>query len=68
MTGYPYRYVWANNPVRARLRGLRCRLVVRSRGFNSCLVEFENGERVVVSRNALRRVPLPDDQPPPNRS
>ena len=54
-TDYPYVYVWGNNPVRAMLRGRRCRMVVRARRFNSCLVEFENGERVVVSRNALRK-------------
>ncbi|HUF36879.1 MAG TPA: hypothetical protein VMN37_13065 [Gemmatimonadales bacterium] len=57
MSSYPYLYVWANNPVRALLRGLRCRVLVRSRRFNSCLVEFENGDRVVVSRYALRRAP-----------
>jgi hypothetical protein len=52
---YPYVFVWANNPVRAALRGRRCRVLVRSRRFNSCLVEFDDGEQVVVSRNALRR-------------
>ena len=52
---YPYVFVWANNPVRAALAGRRCRVLVRSRRFNSCLVEFDDGERVVVSRNALRR-------------
>ncbi len=57
MSSYPYLYVWANNPVRAMLWGLRCRVLVRSRRFNSCLVEFENGDRVVVSRYALRRAP-----------
>jgi hypothetical protein len=41
------------------LRGRRCRVVVRSRRFNSCLVEFEDGRRDVVSRHALRRAPSP---------
>jgi hypothetical protein len=45
--------------VRAVLRGRRCRVVVRSRRFNSCLVEFEDGRRDVVSRHALRRAASP---------
>jgi hypothetical protein len=52
---FPYVFVWGNNPVRAALRGRRCRVLVRSRRFNSCLVEFEDGRRAVVSRHALRR-------------
>jgi hypothetical protein len=56
---FPYVFVWANNPVRAALQGRRCRVLVRSRRLNSCLVEFEDGERVVVSRNALRRATDP---------
>jgi hypothetical protein len=55
MSGFEYVYVWGNNPVRAALRGRRCRVLVRSRRFNSCLVEFEDGTLVVSSRNALRR-------------
>lgn len=37
------------------LFGRRCRLLARG-AMNSALVEFENGEREVVSRNALRKV------------
>jgi hypothetical protein len=55
MVRYPYVYVWGNNPARAALRGRRCRVLIRSRRFNSCLVEFEDGTLVVSSRNALRR-------------
>ena len=55
MREFPYVYAWGNNPVRAVLRGRRCRVLVRSRRFNSCLVVFEDGTRVVVSRSALRR-------------
>ena len=55
MPDFPYVYVWGNNPARALLRGRRCRVLVRSRRFNSCLVEFEDGTLVVSSRNALRR-------------
>ena len=52
---FPYVYVWGNNPVRARLRGRACRVLIRSRRFNSCLIEFEDGTRVVGSRHAVRR-------------
>ena len=55
MSEYPYVYAWANNPVRATLRGCRCRVLARSRRYNSCLVEFEDGRLVVTSRNALRK-------------
>jgi hypothetical protein len=44
---------------RARLperKGERCRILVRSRRMNSCLVEFPDGFRVVTSRNAVRRL------------
>ncbi len=52
-----YRYAWGNNAKRATLRGRLCRVLARGR-MNSCLVEFtDNGQREVVSRNALRRVP-----------
>lgn len=51
-----YRYTWGNNVKRATLRGRTCRVVCRG-AMNSALVEFtDNGQREVVSRNALRRV------------
>jgi len=31
-----------------------CRVICRGR-MNSALVEFENGQREIISRNALRR-------------
>ncbi len=37
-------------------KGMRCRVVVRSRVGNSALVECEDGYRVVTSRGGLRRV------------
>jgi hypothetical protein len=55
MTAYPYTYAWGNNPVRAKLKGRRCRVIVRGK-MNSCLLEFESGEMTVTSRNAIRRV------------
>jgi hypothetical protein len=51
-----YRYTWGNNEKRATLRGRLCRVVCRG-AMNSALVEFtDNGQREVISRNALRRV------------
>jgi len=47
-------YVWR---VKARLperKGTLCRVLVRSR-MNSCLVEFEDGERFVTSRQYVRK-------------
>ncbi len=49
-----YVYRWGNNPVRRRLKGRRCRVLARG-ALNSALVEFEDGEQHVVSRNALRK-------------
>lgn len=57
---FPYRW-----RVRARLPerfGQRCRVLVRARTMNSCLVEFEDGYQVVTSRNYVRKVP-PDTAP-----
>ena len=49
-----YEYRWGNNPKRATLKGRLCKVVARLT-LNSCIVEFENGQREVISRNALRR-------------
>jgi len=35
--------------------GQACRVIVRSRKMNSCLVEFEDGFQVVTSRNYIRK-------------
>lgn len=50
---YPYVYAWGNNAKRATLKGRRCRVTVRGR-MNSCEIEFEDGSREIVSRNAIR--------------
>ena len=50
-----YVYTWGNNPKRATLKGRRCKVLQRL-ALNSCVVEFENGQREVISRNALRRI------------
>lgn len=52
---YRYYYAWRNNEKRATLYGRRCAVLVRGK-LNSCLVEFEDGQREVVSRNAIRKV------------
>lgn len=49
-----YVYAWKNNPKRKGLFGRKCRVLIRGK-MNSALVEFENGQREVISRNALRR-------------
>lgn len=48
-------YYWR---VRTRLPerfGQACKVLVRGR-MNSCLVEFEDGYRVVTSRNYIRKI------------
>lgn len=52
MTHY---YAWKNNPKRRELYGRKCRIVARGK-MNSILIEFENGQRECVSRNAVRRI------------
>lgn len=44
--------------VRTRLPerfGQACRMLIRARTMNSCLIEFEDGYRVVTSRNYVRK-------------
>ena len=52
---YPYYYAWKNNPKRKTLYKRHCRVVARL-AMNSAIIEFENGERCCISRNALRWV------------
>jgi hypothetical protein len=50
-----YIFAWKNNPKREQLHGRRCKVLHRGPA-NSALVEFiDNGQREVISRNALRR-------------
>ena len=49
-----YTYAWKNNTKRQGLYGKQCRVLVRGK-MNSALVEFENGQKEIISRNALRR-------------
>jgi len=50
-----YIYTWGNNTKRATLKGRKCRVLQRLT-LNSAVVEFENGQREVISRNALRKI------------
>ena len=43
------------NPVRAALHGRRCRVVCRGT-MDSILIEMDDGQRVVTSRRAVRRI------------
>ena len=52
---YPYYFAWGNNEVRKKLKGKRLRVIARG-ALNSALVEFEDGQRVIISRNAIRKV------------
>jgi len=54
---FPYVYRWGPRMPGAMARkGQRCRVLSRSQnGFNSALVEFEDGFLAVISRNALRK-------------
>lgn len=60
MTAYPYIWQWNKWPAHPTLwqpgnrRGQRCRVLRRGK-MNSALVEFEDGHKVVTSRNGLRR-------------
>ena len=55
MDNFKYRYHWQNNEKRAQLKG-RCLRIVSRGEMNSRLVEFENGQREIVSGNAIRKI------------
>lgn len=48
-------FAWGNNPKREMLQGRYCRIVTHGQTMRSVLVEFENGQREVVSYRALRK-------------
>ena len=49
-----YYFTWKNNSKRKTLYGRRLNVLHRGK-MNSCLVEFENGQMEVISRNAIRK-------------
>ena len=48
-------YAWKNNIKRLTLYKHKCRVIKRLK-MNSVLIEFEDGQREVVSRNAIRKL------------
>ena len=60
MTEQLYVYRWGNdkNAVgrhRLQFKGRKCKVLVRGK-MNSCLIKFvDNGEKIVTSRNALKK-------------
>ncbi len=51
---YPYIYAWKNNEKRKTMYGRRCRIYARGT-MNSRGIEFEDGQKEVVSGNSLRK-------------
>lgn len=47
-----YRFMW-NRPGLIGRKGQLCRVLVRGK-MNSCAIEFMDGFRAIVSRNAIR--------------
>jgi hypothetical protein len=54
MTEYKYIYSWGNNEKRKFMKNRRCAMLARGT-MNSCMIEFENGQREIVSRNSIRK-------------
>ena len=54
MAAVKYYYAWKNNGKRMTMYRRKCRVIARGR-MNSILIEFENGQREIVSRNSIRR-------------
>ena len=52
---FTHTYGWKNNERRAAMFGRPCRVVVRG-AMGSVMVEFEDGQREIISRRALRRL------------
>jgi hypothetical protein len=50
---YKYYYAWRNNPKRETMYRRACRVIARG-AMNSCMIEFENGQVEIVSRNAVK--------------
>lgn len=56
MDNYPYIYEWDDSPIRAALKGQRCRIVATSPIVGAVVVKFKGGRGLITSRRALRRV------------
>jgi len=54
MGNYDYRYVWGNNEKRKTFKNRICKVIARGK-MNSICIEFENGEKTITSRYAIRK-------------
>ncbi|MBS0187093.1 MAG: hypothetical protein JSS51_03430 [Planctomycetes bacterium] len=54
MSAAPFDHVYRWKKFGTRFTGRRCRVLARG-AMNSVLVEFDNGEKTVCSRYAVRR-------------
>jgi hypothetical protein len=55
MSEFPY--IWRVKTHYPERQGQRCKVLVRGKHMNSALVEFEDGFKIVTSRNYLRKAP-----------
>lgn len=62
---YEYVFHWRNTEERKRLFGRRCRIVTMGKQLKTVLIEFEDGEKIVVSQRALRRADKDQLELPP---
>ncbi|MBA7526586.1 hypothetical protein ES705_18748 [subsurface metagenome] len=46
------KYRWGNNSKRTTMKGEECKVITRGK-MNSVCVEFENGQREIVSRRSV---------------
>ena len=49
-----YTYAWGKNPKRAEMKGRTCRILAFGKK-GSVLLEFEDGQKEITSRRALRK-------------
>ena len=54
MTVYTHIYRWGNNPKRKMLKGRKCRIISKG-AMRSCMIEFEGGQREIVSVRSMRK-------------
>jgi len=54
-----YRYIWGNNEKRKTMKNRPCKIIARGK-MNSICIEFENGQREIVSGNSIRKIKLKD--------
>jgi hypothetical protein len=52
---WDYVFAWKNTPEREKLFGKRCRVLSTGSRLRSILIEFQDGQRVVVSQRSIRR-------------